>query len=181
MHQSSINLMNMFITHYLPESERKRSVLDIGSMDVDSWTPGSYRPLFDSEKFAYSGLDIEPGKNVDIVVKDIYRWVEVKTDSYDIVISGQAFEHIPFFWLTLSEMARVLKKDGLMCIIAPRTWQEHRYPVDCYRFLRDGMASLAEYIGFELLHASAGENLVNSDAIMIAKKPYSGEVVIRGG
>ena len=182
MHQSSMDLMGTFIRHRIPETEDKLSVLDIGSRDVeDGFYTGTYKDLFSSDKFDYTGLDIEPGKNVDIVVKDIYTWTEIETDSFDIIISGQAFEHIEYFWDTLKEMARVLKKDGLMCIIAPKAWQIHRFPKDCWRFNPDGMVALSKYVTFELLHASAGNNPVNADAIMIAKKPYSGDAVIRGG
>jgi hypothetical protein len=36
------------------------------------------------------------------------------------VVSGQAFEHIEFIWLTILEIARVLKTNGLAVIIARR-------------------------------------------------------------
>lgn len=77
---------------------------------------------------------MEEGPNVDVVLKNPYDWDAIESDSFDLVISGQAFEHIEFFWKTMEEMTRVLKKDGLLCLIAPNGFGEHRYPVDCYRF-----------------------------------------------
>ncbi len=128
---------------------------------------------------------MEEGPNVDIVIERPYDWSTIKTDSYDIVISGQAFEHIEFFWITMSEMTRILKKDGLMCIIAPNGFREHRFPVDCYRFFSDGMIALARYVSLEILHAHTNCAPINSiekewfseknaDSILVARKEYEG-------
>ena len=76
-------------------------------------------------------MDMTPGKNVDIVLPSPYRWRGIESNSVDVLISGQAFEHIEFFWITMLEIARVLKPGGLCCIIAPSGGAEHKYPVDC--------------------------------------------------
>lgn len=145
---------------------------------------GSYRELFQNEKYHYIGLDMEPGANVDIVLRNPYDWETIETDSYDIVISGQAFEHIEFFWITMAEMARVIKKDGLLCLVAPHGFAEHRYPVDCYRFFSDGLVALSRYVGLEALHAHTNcaptlshkqwFSEINADTMLVAKKPYEG-------
>ncbi len=44
----------------------------------------------------YTGLDMAAGNNVDIVLRTPYVWHEVASGSADVVISGQAFEHIPY-------------------------------------------------------------------------------------
>jgi hypothetical protein len=85
----------------------------------------------------------------------------------------------------MSEMARVLRRDGLICLIAPRGFGEHRYPVDCYRFFTDGMVALARYVSLEILHAHTNCGPSESDfewfsetcadSILIAKKPYAGK------
>ncbi len=153
-------------------------VLDVGSLDIN----GSYRALFAENGYQYTGLDMEAGPNVDIVLENPYDWDAVATDSFDIVVSGQAFEHVEFFWITLAEMARVMKKDGLLCIIAPSRWFEHRVPVDCYRFFADGMLALARYVTLEPLHAYSGCASDSTpkhtgsigDSVLIARKPYDG-------
>jgi SAM-dependent methyltransferase len=183
MHKSSILRMSWFVDHYVSKvnSKQKLKVLDVGSFDVN----GSYKHLFPKANFDYTGLDMEAGPNVDIVLNNPYNWNEIETDSCDIVISGQAFEHIEFFWITMSEMARILKKGGLLCILAPNGFEEHRYPVDCYRFFTDGMVALARYVSLEPLHAHT--NLAPSvkqkdwysescaDSMLIARKDYSGK------
>ncbi len=174
--------MKWFADHYasqIPKGEVK--VLDVGSHDVN----GSYKHLFAGKKYQYTGLDMENGPNVDIVLENPYDWDTIMTDSFDVVISGQAFEHIEFFWITMTEMTRVLKKDGLLCLIAPNGFDEHRYPVDCYRFFTDGMVALARYVSLETLHAHTNcapsehdanwYSETNADSILIAKKPYDGQ------
>lgn len=182
MHIGSMLRMQYFIINYLlPISHSKNiartSILDVGSYDVN----GCYKELFDESKFHYTGLDMEKGLNVDLVPANIYKWTEISDDSFDVVISGQAFEHIEFFWLTIAEMTRVLKKGGLLCIIVPRDLVRHRYPVDCYRFDADGMVALARYCNLVPLHVSTNLAPKNAniewycdsstDTILIAKKP----------
>jgi SAM-dependent methyltransferase len=181
MHVNSILRMKWFVENYASKIIKdKIKVLDVGSYNIN----GSYKELFDTEKFEYLGLDIEKGPNVDIVLNNPYDWSGIETDSFDIVISGQTFEHTEFFWITVAEMARVLKKDGLLCLIAPNGFKEHRYPVDCYRFFADGMVALARYVSLETLHADTncspndGKNNWHSeklaDSMLVAKKTYSG-------
>ncbi len=182
MHNGSMLRMKWFVDNYVSKiNKTKIKILDVGSYDVN----GSYKRFFNAEKYEYTGLDIEEGPNVDISLNYPYDWSEIETDAYDIVISGQALEHVEFFWLTMSEMARVLKKDGLLCVIVPNGFEEHRYPVDCYRFFTDGMVSLARYVCLEPLHAhtNCAPDLKNklwysrncADSMLIAKKPYSGQ------
>ncbi len=165
-------------------SESRLRVLDVGSYDVN----GTYKTLFPEADFEYVGIDMEEGPNVDLVVKTPYEWPQFETDSFDFVISGQAFEHNEFFWLTMEEIARVLKSGGKVCVIAPNGFVEHRFPVDCYRFFSDGMMAMARYVQLDVLHSSVnaspkGEedkwcSEVDADAMMVAQKNYEGEAKI---
>ena len=171
--------MEWFADNYLEEN-KSAAVLDIGSYDVN----GNYKEIFTRRGHRYTGLDMESGPNVDIVPKQTYNWEEIKEDNYDVVISGQALEHIEFFWITVSEMTRVTKKGGLICIIAPNGFEEHRYPVDCWRFFTDGMIALARLYKLEVLHAHTNcspkpgnkewYSESCADSMIIMKKTYSG-------
>lgn len=157
MHRSSLVRMRWFIEEYLKkfylnDNKTKLKVLDIGSYNVN----GSYKTLLDEKYFDYTGLDVEVGPDVDIVPANIYDWKELENDSFDIIISGQAFEHIEYPWITIKEISRVLKPNGICCIIAPSSQQEHKYPKDCYRYYADGMIALAKSANLKVLHASAG-------------------------
>jgi hypothetical protein len=109
-------------------------VLDVGSYDVD----GSYRESVTGRGAVYTGLDVRPGPNVDVWAPG--RWPEMR--SFDMAISGQTLEHDPKPWETVHRMAAQVRKGGWVLLIAPREQREHRYPIDCWRFLPDGMRAL---------------------------------------
>ncbi len=143
MHDTSFNKMSRFVEKYLGDyRESHLEILDIGSQAVEQMN--SYRPLFNSATWHYRGLDIVSGENVDIVATSPYNWSEVKDGSIDVVVSGQALEHIEFPWETVREIARILKPGGIACLIAPSSGKEHRYPNDCWRIYPDGMRALAK-------------------------------------
>lgn len=148
MHESSLRHMRRMVQDHLPR-ERPLQIIDIGSQDVN----GSYRPLFVQDGWRYTGVDLAPGRNVDVVLESPYR-LPFPTGAIDVVVSGQAFEHIEYFWLTWQEIARCLKPGGLVLLIAPSRGPEHRYPVDCWRFYPDGYRALARMGGFEVIEVS---------------------------
>ncbi len=168
--------MSAFRDKYLSEKEGESLlILDLGSQNIG----GSYRDFFSTKNWVYKGVDLVPGDNVDIVLANPYHWLELASQSADVLVSGQAFEHIEFFWLTMEEIARVLKPGGLCCIVAPSSGPEHRYPVDCWRFYPDGFHALAKHVGFEVQDVftcwnedrySDGSNQWK-DTVLIAKKP----------
>ena len=150
MHSSSMENMQRCIATYFstsPIAKRKTvEILDIGGRDVN----GSYADLFRAEKFNYQGVDIEAADGVSIVLDDPYK-IPLADNSVDLILSGQMLEHCEFFWETFVEMMRVLKKDGLLFLIAPSSGPIHRYPVDCYRFYPDAYRALAKYAGCHLI------------------------------
>jgi cephalosporin hydroxylase len=167
VHAESYDEMARLVAAYLSPEERLR-VLDLGSYDVN----GSYRPLFTQPNWTYEGADMGPGPNVDHVLQDPYRWA-LPEASYDVVVTGQAFEHIQFFWLTWREMARVLKPGGLIFLLAPSRGPEHRHPVDCWRFYRDGMRALGDLEGLEVLEAETRWDNPWGDTVGVFRKPGS--------
>jgi hypothetical protein len=109
------------------------TVLDVGAAQATSQM--SYRSLF-RDDYAYVGMDVVQGRNVDVVG---YENLGV----YDVVISGQTMEHVERPWEWLSNLAGHFRH--YICVIAPNTWPLHPYPIDCYRFWPDGMRALFEY------------------------------------
>lgn len=148
MHASSLAHMSRLIEAHCARAH-SLEVVDVGSRDVN----GSYRPLFERPGWRYRGLDMAAGPNVDIVTPDPYT-LPLPSRSADLVISGQAFEHIDFFWLTFLDMARILRPAGRIFLVAPSRGPEHRHPVDCWRFYPDGFRALARFARLELLEVS---------------------------
>lgn len=152
MHKNSYLKMKWFKNTYL-DTSKKLNILDIGSLDKTG--NFNYSTLFNEKEWNYTGIDIEAGHNVDIVVKDIYNWTEIKNNSYDVIISGQFFEHLEFFWRTLAQIKRVLRPEGYLCIIVPSAGPRHGGDLpNCYIYNEDGLKAIAKEIGLEVLHTS---------------------------
>ena len=150
MHQSSYSKMESFFRAYrgkFPRRDARARVLEIGSRSFEDQP--SYRAIIDEAGEAYTGLDLEAGLNVDVVARNGYVLDEFDDTSFDVCISGQTFEHNPFFWVTMAEIARLLAPGGYACIIAPGGGVVHRYPVDCWRFYPDSWAALCALVGLE--------------------------------
>lgn len=145
MHKSSYEHMEKLVNKYLLDIP-KLNIIDIGSYNVI----GSYKTLFTKNNWIYTGVDTAAGPNVDIVLEDPYK-LPFPDNHTDVIVSGQAFEHIEFFWLTFQEMTRILKPMGYIFLLAPSRGREHKYPVDCWRFYPDGFRALAKYCSLEIL------------------------------
>lgn len=176
MHRSSYQKMQYFKQTYLnPNDELK--ILDIGSFDKTG--DYNYGKILNEKKWDYKGLDLREGNNVDIIVKNPYDWEEIENESYDLIVSGQAFEHIEFFWLTLEQIKRILKPDGLFFLIVPSTGPIHKNPYDCYRFNEDSMNAMAKYISFKVIESGTNFDEISSpwyDTFMVARKPSQNNI-----
>jgi SAM-dependent methyltransferase len=89
------------------EFEGKR-VLEVGSKYVN----GSVRPLI--ERFLrpreYVGVDIEPGKFVDVVLPAERLVEHFGPESFDVVIATELLEHVQDWRLVVNNMKAVLRR-----------------------------------------------------------------------
>jgi SAM-dependent methyltransferase len=141
MHAAAIALMKQAICRAVPCAA---NVLDVGSYDVN----GTFRPLIESLGWEYTGLDIGPGQNVDIVAAEPYTW-PIQDGTYKIVICGNMLHNTAEPWRLVPEMARVLQPGGLLVIVTV-SWgkpNSARMPVDAWRFMPDGMGILFDLAG----------------------------------
>ena len=149
MHQSAYDHMALCIEKFMP-NDRHYRVLDLGGR----LSPGqkmTHRKLLAGFDMQYVALDVQPGNNVDIVMKKPYT-IPAPSRSADILLSGQVFEHIPFFWATMLEIARVLRPGGRAFITAPSRGHVHS-TYDCWRYYPDGYRAMAAHSGLTLLEA----------------------------
>ena len=141
MHPNCYKMIEKFIGGLVPKKEGL-SVCDVGSFNVN----GTFRKCF-PPNCSYTGIDIRSGKDVDIVLKDPHRWTELDGKQFDVVISGNTIEHVKDIYQWFREFAKIIKPDGVFFIISPRPCVKiHKYPIDCWRIMPDGMQFLVEEI-----------------------------------
>jgi SAM-dependent methyltransferase len=144
-----MNRMTECIEKYLT-TDHHYNVLDFGSF-INAGQVAHHRMLLADYDCTIVGVDIQPGRNVDRVMEQPYR-IPLPTNSQDVVISGQVFEHIPFPWASILEIARVLKPKGYLFLTAPSRGHVHS-TYDPWRYYPDSLRALAAHADLELLEA----------------------------
>lgn len=105
-------------------------VLDIGCGSKP------YEKFFEGRIQMYVGTDIDTSnhKKVDVCADSLR--LPFRSESFDVVVSNQAIEHVREPQMFVSEASRVLKSGGIMILTAPQLWCLHEKPHDYYRFTR---------------------------------------------
>jgi SAM-dependent methyltransferase len=119
----------------------------------------------------YRGADLRAGPGVDICMESEFK-IPLASSSVDVVISGQCLEHCRNPFKLVAEAARILRGDGFIFLVAPFVFFEHKEPIDCFRFLPDGMAAILAECGVEIIRTylqPAGANHV--DCWGVGRKP----------
>ncbi len=108
------------------------NLLDVGSLDVSGNIKGEFA------EFAYTGIDMRPGPNVDLVINAHDLDKRYGKEEFDVVICIDTLEHDDKFWITLEKMKYVLKEGGWLVIGTPSINHSiHRQPKDYWRFTKD--------------------------------------------
>lgn len=132
MHQNIIDWTQKIVNDYGLENSR---VLEIGSRDIN----GTSRPCFKGE---YIGIDFIAGPCVDIIMNA--HDLKFPDASFDVVICQEMIEHDSAFWITLREIARVLKVGGqFLMTTRGNGFAEHSWPEDYWRFMPQSGALIA--------------------------------------
>ncbi len=164
MHLSQYGYMRHLIqTHF--KAQPGAVLHDVGSYDVN----GSHKPIAAELGLGYVGGDIAPGPNVDVVFKGHYDWSPFPEKGCDFIISGSCLEHVQAPWLWAAEAFKRLRTGGFIAVIMPFKIGEHRYPVDCYRILPDGLEYLfCNHAGF--IKIDCGFSAGNNDTYFVGIK-----------
>jgi SAM-dependent methyltransferase len=86
------------------------SVLEIGSYQVNDI--GNLRAIFSG--CGYTGVDLIEGRGVDVVASG--HEIGLPSDSFDVTISAECFEHNPVWRETFVNMYRMTKPGGILII-----------------------------------------------------------------
>jgi SAM-dependent methyltransferase len=140
------------------------SVLDVGSYDVN----GNVRELFKGAR--YVGIDMRAGPNVDRVV-DAHDLVQTfGPESFDTVVCCEMLEHDPAFWVSMSQMGRILKPEGRMILTTRGIgFPLHEYPSDLWRFTLDAGKRLGELA--DLVDVTVNDDPQAPGIFLFGRKP----------
>ncbi len=109
-----------------------------------------YKDIF--LKFNYESCDMPGGfysenHNFECDLSDIPK----PDNSYDVVVLTQVLEHVPSPKDVLSEINRILKKDGRLLISVPLNGPLHGEPWHFYHFTHYGISELAKSCNYNII------------------------------
>ena len=149
MHPSQYQHMKRALGRHLPHG-RRLDILELGSGTSPGQTR-THRELLAEVDHTYVGVDVREGNNIDVVMTKPYS-IPAPSNSKDVIIAGSVLEHVPFFWASMLEVARVLRAGGLWFVTVPSRGHKHS-AIDCWRFYPDGLRAVAAASRLELLEA----------------------------
>jgi ubiquinone/menaquinone biosynthesis C-methylase UbiE len=94
------------VKNKFPEYFSNKKVLEVGSLDIN----GSIRKYFTD--CDYTGVDLGPGKAVDIVAKG--EELDFADSTFDVAVSCECFEHNEHWKETFLNMIRMTNSEGLV-------------------------------------------------------------------
>lgn len=100
----------------------------------------------------YIGLDIRPrfsDRRLSALKGDLHA-LPIAGSSIDNIVSIEVLEHVRDPLVALSELSRVLRPGGELCISVPQAGAEHEQPFDYFRFTRFSLTDLAQRAGLEV-------------------------------
>jgi SAM-dependent methyltransferase len=99
----------------------------------------------------YTGFDITESQTKPNVI-GISEHLPFASEYFDSVLCTQVLEHVARPWLALQEIGRVLRKDGLLLLSAPKSWRLHEEPYDYYRYTKYGLSFLLQQSNLQIIH-----------------------------
>lgn len=111
---------------------KNKRVIEIGSRDINGNVKDN---IITFEPREYIGIDIEHGKNVDVICRAEDLLKIYGAESFDIVVSTELMEHV-FDWRTVINNIKLLCKSGGFVMITTRSFgfAKHNWPEDYWRF-----------------------------------------------
>lgn len=105
-------------------------------------------------KAQYFGLDVQSAseygmsKQADVTYYD-GNVMPFEDASFDAAFCMEVLEHVPRPEFFVSEIARILRRDGTLVLSVPWSARRHHIPYDFHRFTRERLAQLFAEHGFE--------------------------------
>lgn len=129
------------------------AVLEVGSKDYGS--TASFRDFYAGAR--YVGIDMEDGRNVDLIVDLTQGHEGLATDEFALGICCSVLEHVRRPWIFAEELSDVISPGGSLYMSVPWVWRYHPYPDDYFRFSWRGVMEL--FPRFEWRHICYSTNV----------------------
>jgi SAM-dependent methyltransferase len=114
-----------------------RQVLEVGSFNVN----GNSKRFFVERGADYTGIDLRPGPDVDLVcdITDDGGRVAVALGfrSFDVVVCMNVLEHVYHPHVALDNVASLVRPGGRIVVVTPAVWDLHDWPHDFLRLNPD--------------------------------------------
>jgi len=116
-----------------------------------------------------TSLDIVPGEGIDVVA-DVHDLSSLKKEEFDVVLCTEALEHFQNPFKAVEEMARVLKKGGLLILTTRFMFPLHEAPHDYFRFTEYGLRHLLK--DFDIKEFQPDGNTIQTLAVLFQRIGY---------
>jgi SAM-dependent methyltransferase len=111
-----------------------------------------YKWMITPRATTYKTMDIQAFPGID-VVGDVLA-PPFPDASFDTALSMHVLEHVREPWTAITQMARILRPGGMAIVSVPFVYPHHADPHDYFRFSEDGIRSLFERAGMEIVLCS---------------------------
>lgn len=142
-HSSVINFGKLVLNF---ENCYKKDILEIGAKDVN----GSLRPHIQQFRPAsYLGIDIEGGKNVDMILSVTELTKNLGHEKADLIICTEVMEHVENWKEAILQMKLFLKIGGYILLTTrSKGFPKHEFPGDYWRYSTDDLKKI--FLDFEI-------------------------------
>lgn len=134
------------------------SILDLGCGEKP------YYPIFRDKAKLYIGIDWlqspHPKEKIDAFADAMA--LPIENSSFDIILCTELLEHTSEPLQVLTEIYRILKKDGYVFISTPFMIPLHEVPYDYYRFTKFAIKQLSEKAHFKIQYIKPISELIGT-------------------
>jgi SAM-dependent methyltransferase len=146
--------------------EGARRVLEVGSYNVN----GNSKRFFVGQGAEYTGIDIRPGPDVDLVcdITDDAGTVSAVpgAGTFDVVVCMNVLEHVYRPHVALENILRLVRPAGSIVIVTPSVWDLHDWPHDFLRLNPDFFREFARHNGLEIVDGTFEFSIRDTEAFV---------------
>ena len=119
------------------------------------------------------GLDVKNGDNIDVVA-DAHK-LPFEDEKFDNILCTEVLEHLHSPHLAISEMKRVLKKDGKLILSTRFIFPLHDTPNDYYRYTKYGLRYL--FKNWKIIELKEEADTLTTLAVLFQRIGYQCEIL----